>query len=73
MSYSVNLKSQDGTVTVTGTSGTVPDGTWTVNGHEDANYASVGVARAKPEGGYVAQATATAYPVAFTTPAEVTA
>lgn len=71
MSYSIKLKSADGTVVVESVSGTVPDGTWGIHGHEDATYAygGVGESRARPDGSYVAQATALAYPV----PAEVTA
>jgi hypothetical protein len=36
MSYTITVKAENGQVEITGTSGSIPDGSWSVNGHESS-------------------------------------
>lgn len=70
MSYSITLKAENGTVTVATVSGTVPDGTYSISGHEDANYVNLSAQRTDANGHLVANANQSTGKAAF--PAEVT-
>ena len=57
MSYSFRVEAKDGVISVPGSpDSTVPDGVFLVNGHEDADWLSIGVTRNDPTGKQVAQA-----------------
>lgn len=60
MSFSVNVTSKAGEVTVT-TSGDVPDGIFGVSGHEDSAQRSLSVTHRSPDGRYVQNATSVHY------------
>lgn len=55
MSYSVEVRVKDGTASVT-TSGEVPEGSFTVAGHEDDSQSSLNVTRRLPDGRFAASA-----------------
>ena len=57
MSYSFNIEAKGNKLSVVGQTTEVPDGKYTVNGHEEAEWLSVGVTRFDDEGKQVAQAT----------------
>jgi hypothetical protein len=58
MSYSFTVSAKDGTLTVEGDTPHVhvPDGRFTIGGHEEAEWLSLSVYRQDPEGHQVAQA-----------------
>lgn len=60
MSYNVTVEVAEGTATVT-TSGEVPDGEFTIHGHEDATRREIGVTRRGADGRYIAAANSTHY------------
>jgi hypothetical protein len=62
VSYSVNLEVTGGTVTVSSTGGTVPDGLFAISGHEDSGSVSVGVSRTDASSVPIVQASAYAKP-----------
>lgn len=45
MSYGFTVEAKDGELTVTGQSGVIPDGRYSVNGHGDDSSHNIGVAR----------------------------
>ena len=59
MSYSFAVEAKDGVITPVATTQpntAVPDGRFTVNGHEDADWLSIGVSRHDEAGKQIAQA-----------------
>ena len=56
MSYSFQVEVKDGQPTVGVLAATVPDGKYTVNGHEEDAWLSIGVTRWNAENVQIAQA-----------------
>jgi hypothetical protein len=66
MSYTITLKAEGGQVQVTDASGDIPEGSWSVTGHEGAPVQvsggttvrdrSIAVTRSGPDGRYVTSA-----------------
>jgi hypothetical protein len=56
MSYSFNVEVKDGKAAVAGDLTHVPEGTFAIGGHEDADWLSVSITRKDPAGKQIAQA-----------------
>jgi hypothetical protein len=58
VSYSFTVEAKDGVLTAGGQSGTIPDGKYSVSGHEDDTTHNLGVARFDEHGQQVLGASA---------------
>lgn len=56
MSYQITVVCRNGVVTLGEGGGDVPDGSWTIGGHEDSHSASINVVRRQPNGRFAAEA-----------------
>lgn len=56
MTYSITVKTTDGAAIVSATSGQLPDGTFTISGHEDTTGAGISVQRRDARGRFRAGA-----------------
>lgn len=50
MSYSINLEMKDGTLTLASHSGDIPDGKYTLGGHEDESTRNISISATRYEG-----------------------
>jgi hypothetical protein len=57
VSYSFQVTAKDSVLTVAEPIGAVPDGRYTVNGHEDGGFRTIGVTQFDEDNTQVAQAT----------------
>jgi len=60
VSYNILIKAENKQLTVTGSSGDIPDGIFSITGHEGGNWITIGIARSDTTGLQVAQASGSA-------------